>query len=345
MSKLFKNSNSDISTNAPIWLMRQAGRYLPEYRSLRSQQNSFLDLCYNSKIAFEISMQPIKRFDFDAAIVFSDILLLPNALGLSLEFITGEGPRLSPIKPSQIAALKNIDTGKILAKLNPTLETINLLRSHLLLEKDVIGFCGAPWTVASYMIAGKSTSDQAPARIFAMQHKTEFLNLLDILAELSAQYLKEQIKAGASVIQIFDSWAGVLSPSELQEYCIAPTAKIIAIIKASFPQIPIIAFPKGINDSVLLNYINKTKVDAISVDWRASFETLQQLQKKTTIQGNLDPLCLAAGGIALEKAIDKILVNLAKKNFIFNLGHGILPQTPLENVEFLVNKVRNFKIC
>ncbi|WJW79490.1 uroporphyrinogen decarboxylase [Bartonella sp. TP] len=342
MSILFQKARS---SSPPIWLMRQAGRYLPEYRALRSQQNSFLDLCYNSKIAFEISIQPIKRFDFDAAILFSDILVVPHALGFNLEFIPDFGPKLQKITFNEIVSLSTKDLHLNLAKLQPIFETVSMLREFLPANKDVIGFCGAPWTVASYMIAGKSTPDQAPARLFSMQHKKEFLQLLDLLTQFSALYLIEQIKAGANLIQIFDSWAGILSQKELQQYCIEPTAKLINLVKKLYPDIPIIVFPKGIDSTAMSLYVEQISIDGLSVDWRADFSTLKKLQDKITIQGNLDPLCLISGGKSLEQAIDEILLNLANKDFIFNLGHGILPQTPLANVELLINKVRNYNIC
>lgn len=325
--------------------MRQAGRYLPEYRALRSQKNSFLDLCYNSKLAFEISMQPIARFDFDAAILFSDILVVPHALGFNLEFLPDYGPKLQTISAHEIALLSTKDLNLALEKLAPVFETITMLREFLPANKDVIGFCGAPWTVASYMIAGRSTKDQAPARLFSMQHKKEFLQLLDILVQFSALYLIQQIKSGANLIQIFDSWAGILSPIELQQYCIAPTAKLVNLVKQIYPDIPIIAFPKSIDSKAMSLYVENIAIEGLSVDWRVDFSHLKKLQDKVTIQGNLDPLALIAGGPALEQAIDEILLNLANKDFIFNLGHGILPQTPLANVELLINKVRNYNIC
>lgn len=337
LSYVFSNTNNSI----PIWLMRQAGRFLPEYRKVRSSVSNFLELCYNSNLAFEIAMQPMERFNLDATILFSDILVIPDAMGYKVDFIKGEGPKLQKITIEDILKLSYDNFDVILEKLQPSYDTINKLKNNLSTDKSIIGFCGAPWTVATYMINGGSSNNHSETRKFAFKEKTIFLKLLDYLANLSALYLIEQIKAGANIIQIFDSWAGVLSNEEFVDYCIIPTKKIINIIKKEFPNIPIIGFPKGAN-SFLNSYIEQTNISGLSVDWRLDYNYIKKLQKNVVIQGNLDPLILVLGGDLLERKIEEILNNLGNKNFIFNLGHGILPQTPIENVNFLIEKVRSY---
>lgn len=320
----------------PLWLMRQAGRYLPEYREVRKKAGSFLDLCYNPDLAFEVTMQPIRRFGFDASILFSDILVVPHALGRDLTFEENRGPLMSPIKPSDIARL---DTNNTIDRLSASFETIRLLKKALSTETTLIGFCGAPWTVATYMIAGHGTPDQGPARLFFYNHKQDMLRLLDILADISADYLIGQIEAGADCVQIFDSWAGVLDELSFEICCIAPVKRMVQRIRMRFPEIPIIGFPKGAG-LLLKDYAMKTGVTALGLDWSVPLSFAQMLQKQTPVQGNLDPYRLLAGGKALEDGVKMIRTALEEKPFIFNLGHGISKDTPIAHVETLVKLVR-----
>lgn len=337
LSKTFLKTNNSI----PIWLMRQAGRFLPEYRKVRESTTNFLDLCYNSNLAFEVSMQPMDRFNFDAAILFSDILVVPDAMGYDVNFIKGRGPVLKKITLEDIDKLCIDNFDNMLEYLTPSYSTIQKLKNSLSKEKSIIGFCGAPWTVATYMVNGGSSRDHSETRFFAYKEKDKFLKLLDYLAHFSALYLIEQIKAGANIVQIFDSWAGVLSYEEFVNYCIKPIKKMVSIIKEQFPNVLIIGFPKGAN-SFLAEFVKETNVSALSVDSRVTYNEINKLQENVVVQGNLDPLILLLGGKLLEKKIDEILSNLGNKNFIFNLGHGILPNTPPENVELLVKKVKAY---
>lgn len=321
----------------PIWLMRQAGRYLPEYRVVRQKVPSFLDLCFDPELAATVTLQPIKRFDFDAAILFADILVVPHALGRKVEFIEGEGPKLEPIDDAGIAAL---EPGDLSEKFGPVFETVRAVRKGLAEEKTLIGFCGAPWTVATYMVAGQSTPDQAPARLMAARSPVQFQILVNRLASASADYLIGQLRAGADVVQIFDSWAGVLGEDEFERWCISPTAAIVREVRAAVPSARIIGFPKGAG-LMLGRYVAGTGVDGVGVDWTVPLGLARQwLEGQAAIQGNLDPLTLLAGGKSLDKAIDHIVEAMSGARFIFNLGHGILPETPLAHVERLVARVR-----
>lgn len=323
-------------TPPPIWLMRQAGRYLPEYREVRARAGSFLDLCYTPDHAVEVTLQPIRRYGFDAAILFSDILVIPDALGRNVRFSEGHGPQMDPIDVEGIAAL---DAGKVLSHLQPVFETVRRLRQELPGETTLLGFCGAPWTVATYMIAGHGTPDQAPARLFAYRHPEAFERLLAVLADISADYLVEQIDAGADAVQIFDSWAGVLGEEEFARYCVGPVKRIIDSVKARRPQARIIAFAKGAG-LLLKDYRQKTGADAIGLDWSVPLSFAAELQKDGPVQGNLDPMRVVAGGRALEDGIDAILQKLGNGPLIFNLGHGITPQADPEHVTKLVARVR-----
>ncbi len=321
----------------PIWLMRQAGRYLPEYRELRTQAGSFLDLCFNPELAAAVTLQPIERFDLDAAILFSDILVVPLALGRRVWFVEGEGPRLDAIDEAGIAALDDGDAKKTLA---PVLETVKRVRRTLASDKTLIGFCGAPWTVATYMIAGKGTTDQAPARRFALEQSAAFGNLIEKLVSLSAAYLVDQVKAGTDVVQIFDTWSGVLDEDGFDRWCVAPTAEIVRRVKAAVPKVKVIGFPRGAG-AKLERYVQATGVDGVSVDWSVPVDyARERLQGHVAVQGNLDPMVLMAGGEALTGAVRRIRTGLGGGRFIFNLGHGILPQTPVEHVKRLVELVR-----
>jgi len=322
----------------PLWMMRQAGRYLPEYRELRAKAGSFLDLCFTPEFAAEVTLQPIRRFDFDAAIIFSDILVIPHALGRAVRFEAGEGPRLDPLDtPEAIATLaREAD----FAKLEPVYEALRRVRAVLYPGTALIGFCGAPWTVATYMVAGQGTTDQAPARLLAYRHPDAFKDIIDVLVENSIQYLLGQLRAGADVLQIFDTWAGVLSPREFTRWSIEPTRRIVAGIRKQVPDAKIIGFPRGAG-ALLPAYVEATGVDAVSIDWAAEPGLIRErVQSKVTVQGNLDPLALIAGGAALDRAIDDVLENYAAGRLIFNLGHGILPETPIAHVEQMVARVR-----
>jgi uroporphyrinogen decarboxylase len=338
LSKLQRVFRGEANDRPPIWLMRQAGRYLPEYRSLRVKAPSFLELCYNVDLATEATLQPIRRFGFDAAILFSDILVAPDALGVKVWFENGEGPRLEPVDtPDRLRTLrKDID----LARLAPVFETIRRVKAELAGETALIGFCGAPWTVASYMVAGRGTPDQAPARLLAYRDPQLFAALIERLTEASIAYLSAQAEAGVDALQIFDSWAGVLPGAELRRWCLAPLQKIVAGVKARFPQTPIIAFPRGASLH-LVGVALESGADVVGLDTTVDLSyAAAAVQKLKPVQGNLDPLALLAGGSALDTAVDRILGALAQGPLIFNLGHGVLPETPIAHVEQLVRRVR-----
>lgn len=322
----------------PLWMMRQAGRYLPEYRAVRAKAGDFLSLCYNPEFAAEVTLQPIRRFGFDAAIIFSDILVVPHALGVGLRFEAGEGPRLDPVvDAAAIAALPDrLDP----ARTGPVYEAIARTRAALRSDTALIGFCGAPWTVATYMVAGQGTDDQAPARMLALREPEVFQKLIDHLVEMSIAHLIGQIEAGADAVQIFDTWAGVLDPLSFERWCFDPLARIAAGIWAQKPDARIIAFPKGASTQALAR-IAALGVNAIGLDWTADRASLRKLGEKTALQGNLDPLRLIAGGPQLDEEILRIRTDFDGVRHIFNLGHGIKPETPIEHVERLVEKVRS----
>ncbi len=325
-------------TVPPIWLMRQAGRYLPEYRAIRANAANFLDLCFDPKRAAEITLQPIRRFGFDAAILFSDILVVPHALGQRVTFEDGEGPRLDALKtPAALADLRrNIDQ----ARLEPVYEAIGRVKAELPPDVTLLGFCGAPWTLATYMIAGAGTADQLPARRFAYQFPQAFSGLIDLLVEASVRYLVRQFKAGVDAVQIFDSWAGVLPADEFRKWCIEPCARIVAEVRDEIADAKIIGFPRGAV-SELGCYLDAVAVDAVGLDWTVELSFARdQIQSRRPIQGNLDPLALLVGGAALDRSIDSILGAFSPGPFIFNLGHGVLPETPIAHVERLIGRVR-----
>lgn len=321
----------------PVWLMRQAGRYLPEYQAVRAKAGNFLDLCFNPALATEVTLQPVRRFGFDAAILFSDILVVPHALGQRLDFVAGEGPKLEPIEtPADLARLHDdIDQ----ARLALVCETVARVKAALPPQTALIGFCGAPWTVATYMIAGRGTADQAPARLFAYRYPQAFAVLIDRLVEASVGYLVGQLEAGAEVVQIFDTWAGVLPPDEFVRWCLAPMARIVAGVRARVPGARIIGFPRGAG-TMLRCYAEETGVDAVGLDWTTEPAFARDVQRRVPVQGNLDPLALVAGGTALNHGIDAVLATFGEGPLIFNLGHGILPETPIAHVEQMLRRVR-----
>ena len=324
-------------TPPPIWLMRQAGRYLPEYRQVRATAKGFLNLCYTPDLATEVTLQPIRRFGFDAAILFSDILVIPDAMKRNVRFKEGEGPLLDPIDVDGIEKLALPDVKRHLA---PVLETVGRLRRELPQETTLLGFCGAPWTIATYMIAGRGTPDQAPARLFAARHPKAFEKLLSLIAEASAPYLVAQLDAGADAVQIFDSWAGVLSDRDFEAYAAKPVRRIVDMVRAERPGAKIIAFAKGAGYN-LKTYRQATLADAIGLDWTVPLDFAVELQKDGAVQGNLDPLKMVSGGEDLDHAIDRILDKLGQGPLLFNLGHGITPEADPVHVEQLVARVRS----
>jgi uroporphyrinogen decarboxylase len=324
----------------PIWLMRQAGRYLPEYRAIREQAGSFLKLCFTPELAAEVTLQPIRRFRFDAAILFSDILVVPHALGQSVTFQAGEGPRLDALGDATgLARLSNEIDQDLLA---PVYETIARVKAQLPDNVALLGFCGAPWTVATYMVAGQAVEGQLPARLFAYRDPDGFQALTDILVEASVKYLVGQFQAGVDAVQIFDTWAGVMSSEQFHRWSIVPTAKIVAAVRREVPGARIIGFPRGAGTS-LTSYAQKTGVDAVGLDWMIDPIFARDVQRRLPVQGNLDPLALLVGGAALDGAVDRTLETFAGAPFIFNLGHGILPNTPVEHVERMIARVRENK--
>jgi uroporphyrinogen decarboxylase len=320
----------------PIWLMRQAGRYLPEYRETRKKAGSFLELCYTPELAVEVSLQPIRRFGFDAAILFSDILVVPHALGREVRFEEGSGPLLRPLSVQDIAKL---DGFAFHDRLEPVYAAVRRLREELPAKTALLGFCGAPWTVATYMIAGRGTPDQAPARLFGYRQAEAMDRLLDLLAERSAEYLVRQIDAGADAVQIFDSWSGVLDELSFRRFCAAPVAKIVQRVRERHPGTPIIGFAKGAG-AHYATYRQATGVSALGLDWTVPAATAAALQAQGPVQGNLDPLRLVAGGGPLREGVETILRSLGSGPLVFNLGHGILPDTPIGHVERMVEQIR-----
>lgn len=322
----------------PMWMMRQAGRYLPEYREVRAKAGGFLDLCFNPELAAEVTLQPIRRFGFDAAIIFSDILVIPYALGRSVRFEVGEGPRLEPLDdPAKVATLAaQADFGK----LKPVFDALRIVRGALDPKIALIGFCGAPWTVATYMVAGHGTPDQAPARMMAYRHPEAFAKIIDVLVDNSIAYLLAQLEAGANALQIFDTWAGVLPPAEFARWSVEPTRRIVEGVRAKVPDAKIVGFPRGAG-AQLPGYVEETGVNAVSIDWTAEPAFIRErVQSRVAVQGNLDPLALITGGAALDRAVDNVMANFAQGRFVFNLGHGIQPETPIAHVEQMLKRVR-----
>ena len=321
---------------SPIWLMRQAGRYLPEYRALRADKGGFLDLVYDPDAAAEVTLQPIRRFGFDGAILFSDILIVPHALGQDLRFEAGEGPRLSP--PLVDAALDALEP--VPGRLEAVYSTVDKVKAALPPETTFLGFAGSPWTVATYMVAGQGSREQAEARRYAYRDPQAFSLIVEAIAAMTVDYLSGQVRAGVEAVQLFDSWAGSLSPAQFEKWVIRPTAGIVSAFKTRHPGVPVIGFPKGAGGK-LAAYARETGIDAIGLDetvdpeWAAAI-----LPLSLPVQGNLDPLALIAGGEALEMAVARIISAFEDRPHIFNLGHGILPDTPIAHVERLLELVR-----
>jgi uroporphyrinogen decarboxylase len=335
---LIEALNGKAQSIPPVWLMRQAGRYLPEYQALRKKAGGFLDLCFTPELAAEATLQPVRRFGFDAAILFSDILVIPHVLGQRVEFAEGEGPRLEPLAdPRSIDRLSEQVDQNALA---PVYETIRLVKRALPAGVGLIGFCGAPWTVATYMVAGRGMEGQVPARRLALEDAATFGRLIDRLVTGSVEYLVEQFRAGVDAVQIFDTWAGVLGPREFERWCIRPVERICHGVRAQYPGARIIGFPRGVG-TALSRYVEQVSVQAVSLDWTIDRDFARgRIPQTMTIQGNLDPVTLLAGGSALDREIDDILQAFADRPFIFNLGHGILPETPIGHVERMLRRVR-----
>ena len=336
---LLDTLRGENTAQRPVWLMRQAGRYLPEYRALRAEKGGFLNLVYDSAAAAEITLQPIRRYGLDGAILFSDILIVPYAMGQGLEFLVGEGPRLSPRLVD--AALTSLQA--VPQRLSPIYDTVKLVKAALPADKTMLGFAGSPWTVATYMVAGEGSRDQHDTRAMAYRDPAAFLAIIAAITEVTIEYLGGQITAGAEAVQLFDSWSGSLAPAEFERWVIAPNAAIVAALKTRFPQIPVIGFPKGAGEK-LPAYARETGVDALGLDetidplWAA-----QTLPPGLPVQGNLDPLLLIAGGAELKKQTLRVLEAFAGRPHVFNLGHGIGQTTPLEHVDALLALVRGWR--
>lgn len=336
-SLILKQLRGEQTDKRPVWLMRQAGRYLPEYRELRAEKGGFLELVYDSKAAAEITMQPIWRFGFDAAILFADILMIPHAMGQHLKFTAGEGPRLSPrLIESDLKALEAMPQ-----RLDPIYETVRLVRGQLDADKALLGFAGSPWTVATYMVHGEGSRDQTETRSYAYQNVPAFEELINAITQQTIEYLSQQINAGVDGVQLFDSWAGNLSPAQFERWVIAPNAQIVSALKERHPDTPIIGFPKGAGGK-LGAYARETGVDALGLDETVDAAWAHaNLPDGLPVQGNLDPLALLTGGATLNDAITRCLEALAERPHIFNLGHGIIKETPIAHVEALMARLRS----
>jgi len=320
----------------PVWLMRQAGRYLPEYRALRAEKGGFLELVNDSDAAAEVTLQPIRRFGFDGAILFSDILVVPHAMGQDLWFEEGEGPRLAPKLVDQ--TLAGLQTAP--ERLEPVYQTCRRVAAQLGDATTFLGFAGSPWTVATYMIAGQGSREQAEARRYAYRDPAAFQTIIDAIIDITVDYLSGQIEAGVEAVQLFDSWAGSLSPAQFERWVIAPNAAIVAALKTRHPETPVIGFPKGAGGKLPV-YAREIGIDALGLDETVDPEWAHlSLPPDLPVQGNLDPLALIAGGAALAGAVERILTAFPDRPHIFNLGHGILPDTPIANVEALLQQVR-----
>jgi len=338
---LIRALRGETLARPPIWLMRQAGRYLPEYRATRAKAGSFLDLCYNPELATEVTLQPIRRFGFDAAILFSDILVIPHALGQQVRFEEGRGPVLDAIADD--AALSRLAMDQLHHRLKPVYEAVAGIRANLPAETALIGFAGAPWTVASYMIEGGSSKDYARIKAWAYGRPDSFQRLINLVVEATAQYLNAQIEAGAEVLQLFDSWAGALDHAGLLRWCYQPMKAIVDRVRMTHPEVPVIVFPRGAGagylDFARQPFMHGLGLDpGVPLDW-----AFTQLQGRLALQGNLDPQWLVAGGTGMREAATRILDTLGHGPFVFNLGHGIVPETPPDHVAELVSLVQNWQ--
>ena len=331
----------EVRERPPFWLMRQAGRYLPEYREIRANSKNFLDLCFTPELAIEVTLQPIRRYAMDAAILFSDILVIPYALGQNVRFEEGRGPVLDPIR--DLAGFQQLDSDDLHERLSPVYKTIEGLRATLPDETALIGFAGAPWTVATYMVEGGSSRNYENVKKWSIVDPEGFQQLIDLLVESTAAYLIEQANRGAEVIQIFDTWAGVLSEPAFERWCLEPITEIVRRLKGACPDVPVIVFPRGTG----VQYIRFAKdpmIDGVSLDTATPLAWAKtNLQSYCAVQGNLDPMTLVAGGEALEHEVRRILAALSDGPFIFNLGHGIVPETPPENVALVAETIRNWR--
>ena len=333
--KTFQKKNKNI----PIWFMRQAGRYMPEYMKIRHSVSNFLELCYDSDKAAKVTMQPIDRFGLDAAIIFSDILVLPHALGWGVSFKQGEGPVLKKFESENDLTLLN---DKFSSKIKNIYDTVSKVKASLPKDVSLIGFAGSPWTVVSYMLEGKGKQDFSVSKNFLYSKPDLAKKLIDLITEKTIEYLSGQIEAGAEVIQLFDSWSGMLGGIQYDDFVISPTRKIVSSLKEKYASVPIIGFPRGSGYNYE-KYIELTGIDGVGVDQFIPLAEMKKWQKNIVVQGNLDPVILLGSKENIASSVDEILSGLDDKNFIFNLGHGILPITPIENVEYLVNYVRNHK--
>lgn len=335
---LLEAVRGEVAARPPVWIMRQAGRYLPEYRQVREKAGDFLSLCYSPDYAAEVTLQPLRRFDLDAAILFADILLVPDALGQHVAFEKGEGPVLDPVTTAE--AIGRLSVESIDKTLGPIYETVERVKAVLPPEKTMIGFCGAPWTVATYMVAGRGTSDQAPARLLALSDPETFGRLIDMIVDASAHYLIRQFKAGADVVQIFESWALNIDEAFFARWIVGPTKRLIDKVRAEIPDAPIIGFPRGAGP-LIPGYIRATGVNAVGLDYAVPLAFARdEISPLACVQGNLDPLRVVAGGRQMLERTDEILSAFEGRPHIFNLGHGIVPQTPIAHVEALIEHVK-----
>jgi uroporphyrinogen decarboxylase len=328
-----------LTREPPIWFMRQAGRYLPEYRAVRAKAGGFVELCVHPEMAAEVTLQPVRRFGLDAAIIFSDILIVPYALGVKLWFEENEGPRLEPVNDRESFARMQPALDRKIAQ--PVYEALKIVRAALPANVTLVGFCGAPWTVASYLIAGRGTEDQGPAKMLMRRDEKLFASIIDRLADATAQHLIGQIDAGADVVQIFDTWAGSLNEHEFDRWCVAPTVSIVRAVRAARPRVKAILFPKGVGIEWIERIVSEAGADAVSLGSEANrIAARERLAGGCVLQGNLSPEILLAGGDAMDREIDQILEDFRGVRHIFNLGHGILKETPVAHVERMIARVR-----
>ena len=336
--KVLRVMEGEVLDTPPIWMMRQAGRYLPEYRELRNRADNFLEFCYTPDLAVEATLQPIRRFDLDAAIIFSDILVIPDVMGQSVRFEETQGPILETLDETGIKHLvSDVDITDILKRLDPVMEVITRTKSKLSNSTTLLGFCGAPWTIATYMISGRG--DLESTKRFAFEHSDCFALLIDSLTDILGDFLIAQLRAGADAVQIFDSWASALDEEQFERWCIAPTSRLVSHVRSTVPDAKIIGFPRGVG-TFYETYRSSTGVDMLSLDWSISPTFAARLQREGAVQGNLDPVRLLVGGSALDAGIDTILEHLSSGPLVFNLGHGILPKTSVEHVESMISRVR-----